>query len=345
MAASVGIRKAPFRKADDVPTREDITTLIHAAEAGWCEEQGGESCRGARSSHGGGVFTGAIFHPSSTRISEAVFSRLFARLELLVLAADPVTVHNVFLCIATEEQQQQQNHPRGTEGRHAHLTSDGIHLRTVCSWLPTLRGLDVRTAGVPAGTVIDAADLAKLNDALPTGRTAADKSRRDKLFSDFDPNGNGFLSLAEIDKALRDAVKLPFLFECKPVIIRAFQAARKAVPPSAANHNGDFVSKRTFRLLLWYLKQYFNVWKIFSECDESGDRRVSEDEFSTAITKLVELGIVSPLESKDPHGLFREVDADGGGMILFEEFANWVLSRNIARMEDDDGVDDEGSKK
>jgi hypothetical protein len=35
-------------------------------------------------------------------------------------------------------------------------------------------------------------------------------------------NGNGYLSLAEVDKGLRDVVKIPMLFDVKPVIMRAF---------------------------------------------------------------------------------------------------------------------------
>ena len=39
-------------------------------------------------------------------------------------------------------------------------------------------------------------------------------------------NGNGYISLAEIDKGMRDVVVLPNLFAAKPVIMRAFMAAK-----------------------------------------------------------------------------------------------------------------------
>ena len=35
-------------------------------------------------------------------------------------------------------------------------------------------------------------------------------------------NGNGFLSLAEVDKGVRDALKSDTLFDAKPAIMRAF---------------------------------------------------------------------------------------------------------------------------
>ena len=44
---------------------------------------------------------------------------------------------------------------------------------------------------------------------LPTKKTKEDKIRRKKLFKDFDPNGNGYLSLAEIDKGVRDVLAIP----------------------------------------------------------------------------------------------------------------------------------------
>lgn len=37
-----------------------------------------------------------------------------------------------------------------------------------------------------------------------------------------DINGSKLLSLAEIDKGIQDELKLPIVFQLKPVIIRAF---------------------------------------------------------------------------------------------------------------------------
>ena len=42
------------------------------------------------------------------------------------------------------------------------------------------------------------------------------------MFSGFDPNGNGYLSLAEIDKGIRDVLCLDSVFDCKKPIMRAF---------------------------------------------------------------------------------------------------------------------------
>ena len=52
------------------------------------------------------------------------------------------------------------------------------------------------------------------------------QAKRDELFSLFDPNGNKYISLAEVDKGLRDILHLDEVFDCKPAIMRAFQAAK-----------------------------------------------------------------------------------------------------------------------
>jgi len=52
------------------------------------------------------------------------------------------------------------------------------------------------------------------------GNTQTDKKKREIMFKQFDPNGNGMLSLAEIDKGVRDILKCDHMFDAKPAIIR-----------------------------------------------------------------------------------------------------------------------------
>ncbi len=54
-------------------------------------------------------------------------------------------------------------------------------------------------------------------------------------------NNNGYLSLAEVDKGVRDIIKLPALFELKPVLIRAFTAAKTKVK-ATTSQGDDYVS-------------------------------------------------------------------------------------------------------
>ncbi len=69
-------------------------------------------------------------------------------------------------------------------------------------------------------------DWGLMSAKLPTKNDKESKKQRQKLFKNFDPNGNGVLSLAECDKGIRDVLAIPQLFDMKPVIIRAFTAAK-----------------------------------------------------------------------------------------------------------------------
>jgi hypothetical protein len=45
-----------------------------------------------------------------------------------------------------------------------------------------------------------------LEEKLPWRNTPEHKAKRDQYWQGFDVNGNGYLSLAEIDKGMRDVV-------------------------------------------------------------------------------------------------------------------------------------------
>jgi hypothetical protein len=89
-----------------------------------------------------------------------------------------------------------------------------------------------------------------------------------------DMNNNGLLSLAEVDKGMRDVIKLPALFRLKPVLMRAFQAAKNCVK-SKKQHGSDYVEKGEYRYLLKYLRQYYEYFIAFDRIDKDKDRRIS----------------------------------------------------------------------
>ena len=50
---------------------------------------------------------------------------------------------------------------------------------------------------------------AELRKKLPYSTSPEDTQRRAEIWESFDVNNNGYLSLAELDKACRDVLKLP----------------------------------------------------------------------------------------------------------------------------------------
>ena len=63
---------------------------------------------------------------------------------------------------------------------------------------------------------------------------------------------------------------------------------------------------------------------MFEELDNSGDRRVGIEEFKQAVPKLESWGI----KIHDVYATFKEIDGNGGGVILFDEFSAW-LTENL----------------
>ncbi|KAL2628861.1 hypothetical protein R1flu_013547 [Riccia fluitans] len=167
-------------------------------------------------------------------------------------------------------------------------------------------------------------NFAEIKAKLPSDKTPEEKAARSKLFTQFDPNGNGYLSLAEVDKGIRDVLGLEDLFEAKPAIIRAFSAA-KGVSKGKSKVGDDFVERSEFRLILLYLRQYFELFEMFEAVDTSDDRKISREEFDSALEKLKAWG----LDVTDPEAAFNKVDTNHGGSVLFAEFADWALKSKI----------------
>ncbi|KAL7566756.1 hypothetical protein ACA910_017804 [Epithemia clementina (nom. ined.)] len=162
--------------------------------------------------------------------------------------------------------------------------------------------------------------LTPLIESLPTEKTVKSKELRKDMFRVFDPNGNGYLSLAECDRALTSmGKKLP-----QPVIMRAFKAACHVAQDNGKNLTKEgeaYIEFAEFRLFLVYLKKYTYLWEIFASLDTGHDRRIDINEFKKGVKKLSKLGVTID----DPEKEFGIIDTDGGGQILFEEFGDWGI--------------------
>ena len=165
-------------------------------------------------------------------------------------------------------------------------------------------------------------------------RDEAGIAKRTKMFNAFDGNGNGYLSLAELDRGIRDVLNCQEVFQVKAVIMRAYQAA-KNMGRTRSKHSEDYVERNEFRVFLVYLRQYFEYWEMFELIDVDHDRKVSITEFKHAIPKMEKWGV----KVSDPETAFKEVDENGGGSVLFEEFCHWAIKKHFD-LEDDDDFED-----
>lgn len=162
--------------------------------------------------------------------------------------------------------------------------------------------------------------LSAIMASLPTDKTPVAKKQRKEMFRLFDPNGNGYLSLAEVDRGLiQMGKKVP-----KPVIIRAYKAANHVAQEHGENMTkaGEtFIEFPEFRTFLVNLKKYTLLWEIFCSLDTGADRRIDKTEFCKGVKKLSKMGVVV----ENPDQEFDIIDANHGGQIVFEEFGDWGL--------------------
>ena len=176
---------------------------------------------------------------------------------------------------------------------------------------------------------------AEIKEKLPYERTPEQYEKRMKLWSQIDVNGNGIVSLAEVDKGMRDVIDCEAVFKEKAVMLRAWNAAKAVVPSRRKDGKGDdYVEKREFRILLQYLRQYFEFEEAFDRVDQDDDKRIEFDEFLSCVP-MIELWVG---KIEDPEATFKEIDSDGHGMILFDEFCVWAFKHNLDLEDDDDAL-------
>ena len=140
------------------------------------------------------------------------------------------------------------------------------------------------------------------------------KEQRKELFLQLDTNGNGGLSLAEIDRAAKEGLLGKALGVAdgqqqfnRNVLMRAYRAAD-------ASQDG-FIEPTEFNKLLRYVVFFQGMWERFDEIDTDGDHKLDQGEFAKGCATL---GL--ELSAEEAAAEFAQCDSDGGGFVLFIEF-------------------------
>lgn len=140
--------------------------------------------------------------------------------------------------------------------------------------------------------------LAKFRAALEV----QDKAARDAMWTRFDANANGYVSLAECNSGVLNAMinmwgrEGHFLYKrYYRSYIRAFTDAKDAAPPRA-DKDDDYVTKSEFRLLLVYLGLYATWYEVFMAIDGGTEGVTVEDDHRLSVRAAAFL-ILSPIGS------------------------------------------------
>lgn len=151
--------------------------------------------------------------------------------------------------------------------------------------------------------------------------TCKTKKKRTALWRCLDFNGNGLVSLAEIDKMIVE--KFPLLNN-KPALMRAYKKT------CAQGDGDDWVERKEFIKLLRNLFYFNRVWFVYDQIDSGDDRRIDLAEFKDGAGKMG----ISFDDDAAAEAAFKAADAGGvdgagagGGQILFDEFCLWVAAQ------------------
>jgi Ca2+-binding EF-hand superfamily protein len=142
-----------------------------------------------------------------------------------------------------------------------------------------------------------------------------DKAQLDAQWRSLDFNGNGIVSLAELDKWVVQSFPL---LNNKAALRRAF------IRTTTRDGDGDdWVQRREFKALLVNVIYFNRAFELFDSIDTGRDQRVDFEEFFAAVGRLG-LG----LDRKQALAEFQRIDRNGGGQLLFDEFCEWLVEIN-----------------
>lgn len=177
-------------------------------------------------------------------------------------------------------------------------------------------------------------DFDELEEKIKENCDSKDKLKQ--IWRRIDYNGNNLVSLAEIDKWV---VENHPLLNHKPALMRCY---KNTLVDSKKGSKDGFIRKPDFKRMMTNLFYYNKLYWVFAEANEGddNDRRMDFNEFKRclAICRV-------ELQEAEIETEWDELDANGGGWVLFDEFCHYFASKNCPQgMTDftDDGFDRTG---
>jgi len=174
-------------------------------------------------------------------------------------------------------------------------------------------------------------DWEAVDKKIPVAATPDGRAARAKLFLSFDPNGNGLLSLTEVNGGLPNLVSgLVKTRDFRPAIKCAFALARNAAAPDkgeskkAKKENESMVDHSEFHALLIAFRQFIEMDIMFDSIDKDGTRMLNWKELEQALPKLEDWNLGKKSEVKK-----RWFKDDWTESLKYEDFAEWAINKKL----------------
>ena len=164
---------------------------------------------------------------------------------------------------------------------------------------------------LPKTTAESATTEESLEDKLRASLTVGPKQDdMQALFDEIDDNGDGKLSMTEVEHAICHRKKK---FNLKPaIVLRAFEKAD-------SNKDG-YVYREEFFMFLNMITYFNNLYQVFTLMDTNKDRHLSKEEF---------LNAADILNVPNPEAVFEQMDEHMLGYIVFDDFCLWMAEHQV----------------
>ena len=180
-------------------------------------------------------------------------------------------------------------------------------------------------------------DWDELIKKLPVKKTKEERKKRLELWKKINEYSNGYISFKRLNFQLDKYLQLPNVVKNKSPVKLAFEAASNKYSRYGIKKEDNLIEWMEFRIFLVYLRQFFEYWIMFEKVDNSGDHKISLEEFKKAIPQMKNWGV--EISESNAEKEFKSINKNGRENISFEEFCSFAINKSL-ELEEDEGFDD-----
>eukprot|EP00090_Calanus_glacialis_P011768 TRINITY_DN20162_c0_g1_i4.p1 TRINITY_DN20162_c0_g1~~TRINITY_DN20162_c0_g1_i4.p1 ORF type:complete len:189 (-),score=61.02 TRINITY_DN20162_c0_g1_i4:146-712(-) len=175
----------------------------------------------------------------------------------------------------------------------------------------------------------DSVNWDTIMELLPVGEGDDYEERVKEMFELFNVNDQKGLTVFEIENGVVDMTQTGDMFDSEKAINDSFSHASR-LKWEKEKSMMDKLDYTQFKLFLRILRMTYNFYEAFNYVDSDGEHIITRDTFCEDATKKVLERWLGPRE--DWAEEFDSIDMTnkkGDGNVLFREFFDWALNKNI----------------